>query len=418
MWLTSWFLRRSPFENPGGMTETRGFWNRTLSSRPVKSDSYFIFRLELHYCVKQRRSEAAVIQTLSNRGVEMISQLIKRTISLAAVGILTASAIVFAQTQAAEPVVETSKKTVNLKTTGTAVVDTESKPVSSLAGSQVEATTPKEGDVAASRESVDAEVPVNRFFNPEQRPSGIETSMGGSKTKATMPTKQSAASSGWEFSFAPYLYATGISGTVGARGRVLEVDASFGNVLENLDIGLMGTFEARKGKLIFLSDLVWTKMSAERDTPGGLYSTAKVGVNLFIFDPEVGYRVYESKAGSFDVLGGVRIWSVENNINLTTGLLPGFDVSQRKSWAAPVVGFHGLLNLSPKFFLSTKFDIGGAGIGADLTTQFYGGGGYRITPKIALIGGYRYLQVDYDDSEGFLFDTKMNGLVIGARFNF
>jgi len=83
-----------------------------------------------------------------------------------------------------------------------------------------------------------------------------------------------------------------------------------------------------------------------------------------------------------------------------------------------VIGAHGVLNLSPKFYLSSKFDIGGFGVGPDLTTQFYGGAGFRIKPNIALIGGYRYLMVDYDDSQGFLFDTNMNGFVFGAKFSF
>ncbi len=236
--------------------------------------------------------------------------------------------------------------------------------------------------------------------------------------KTPEPAKQAQASSDWQFAFSPYLYATGISGTIGAQGRTIEIDESFGDVLSNLDLGLMGTFEARKGKLIFVSDLIWTKMSVERDTPGDLYSDAKLGVNLFIFDPEVGYRVAESRAGSFDVLAGVRIWSVENNLNLRTGILPGFDVSQRKTFAAPVIGVHGLLNLSPKFYISSKFDVGGFGIGPDVTTQFYGGGGFRVKPNIALIAGYRYMMVDYDDSEGFLFDTNMNGFIFGAKFSF
>lgn len=251
----------------------------------------------------------------------------------------------------------------------------------------------------------------------------LETKLLARKTpfdKVAVPPsikKQDSSDDDWEFAFAPYLFAAGISGTVGARGRTVEVDANFGNVWENLDIGLMGAFQARKGRLVLLNDLVWTKLSAEKDTPGPLYSTAKLGINLFIFDPEIGYRLVDSEKGSLDVLGGVRIWSVETNINVTTGVLPGFDVSQRKSWAAPVVGLHGVVNVTPRFFLAGKFDIGGAGIGADLTTQLYGAAGYRITKHIALIGGYRWLQVDYDDDEGFIFDTQMSGLMFGVKFS-
>jgi len=145
----------------------------------------------------------------------------------------------------------------------------------------------------------------------------------GSETVAdsTSLKKQTASDdTGWHFGFAPYLFAAGISGTVGARGRTLEVDANFGNVWKNLDIGLMGAFEARKGRFVLLNDLVWTKLSSEKDTPGPLYSTAKLGINLFIFDPEFGYRLIDSKKGSLDVLGGVRVWSVETNLNVSTGI--------------------------------------------------------------------------------------------------
>jgi hypothetical protein len=137
-----------------------------------------------------------------------------------------------------------------------------------------------------------------------------------------------------------------------------------------------------------------------------------------MLDPEVGYRLIGREKGSFDVLGGARIWTVEANINVTSGRLPGFEASQRKTWAAPVVGVRGSYDFTPKFFGSTRFDIGGAGIGADLTAQFYSGVGYRIVPKIALVGGYRFMHVDYDDHSGFLFNTRMNGIILGAKFSF
>jgi hypothetical protein len=89
----------------------------------------------------------------------------------------------------------------------------------------------------------------------------------------------------------------------------------------------------------------------------------------------------------------------------------------RKTWASPVIGVRGNYDLTSKFFISSRFEIGGAGIGADLATKFYGGVGYRLGSKSALIGGYRYLQVDYDDHKGFLFDTRLNGIVLGAKFS-
>jgi hypothetical protein len=177
----------------------------------------------------------------------------------------------------------------------------------------------------------------------------------------------------------------------------------------------MGTLEVKKGKFVSFTDMMWVKMGAERTTPGPLYNTARADVNLFIFDPEFGYRLYESDRGAFDVLGGIRLWSVQNELETTTGVAQGFEVSQRKTFVAFVGGFHGVVNVSPRVFLGTKFDIG-AGSGTDITTQIYAGAGYKIRPKIALIGGYRYLKVNHDDSSGFVFDTQMNGFIIGAKF--
>ena len=258
-------------------------------------------------------------------------------------------------------------------------------------------------------------------FTPQSKHFGSFTAVAsGLETlnQKSAAGKSNSAGDRWHFAFAPYFYLTGLRGTVGARGRTIDLDASFGKVWDNLELGIMGTVEVSKKRFVSLTDVQWIKLSSKRDTPGGLFETAKVGVNLFILDPEAGYRVFTSKAGTLDVLGGARIWSAETNLNVTPGRLPGFDVSQRKTFAAPVVGARGQLNLSPKFYLSGKFDIGGAGIGADSTTQFFGGAGYRLLPGMAIVGGYRYLQVHYDDSEGFLFDTRMNGFVIGAKFSF
>jgi hypothetical protein len=259
----------------------------------------------------------------------------------------------------------------------------------------------------------------SRFsFTDPQKISASNSVVKEPSVASPAPQQAGPDDSGWEFSVAPYLFMAGISGTLGAGGNTIEVDSSFGNIWDNLDVGLMSTVEAHKGKFISLNDLAWIKLSKGRDTPGGGYSNAKLGLNIFIFDPEVGYRVLDKKAGTLDVVGGVRIWSVESNLNVTSGILPGFDVSKRKTWAAPVVGVRGLANLSSRFFLTGKFDIGGAGIGADLTTQLFGAAGYRLTKNIAIIGGYRWLQVDYDDSKGFIFDTQMSGLMIGAKFTF
>ncbi len=232
-----------------------------------------------------------------------------------------------------------------------------------------------------------------------------------------VPVKQSSTGKEWEFAVAPYLFLSGISGTVGADGRTLPIDLSVGDVLSHFKAGFMGTFEARRGRLVIVNDLIWVKLTQENVTPGSLYDTSKVSVNMTIYNPSAGVRVAESKVGSLDILGGLRVTSVKNTLSATSGILPSFSVSARKTWAAPVVGGHGLMNLSPKIYLSTIFDIG-RGFGTHVTGQAYGGLGYRVNPKVSLVGGYRYLKNDYSDDSGFVYDTSMQGLIMGAKFAF
>ena len=233
--------------------------------------------------------------------------------------------------------------------------------------------------------------------------------------KPLIAKKQVTTDSDWHIAVAPYLYMTGLSGQVGARGHVFDVDLSFGDILGDFKFGLMGTLEARKKKFVVLNDLIWIRLKEERvNTPPALFLETETRVKMFVWDPEIGYRVFESEKGFVDVLGGFRMMSVGLALDAVGGILPDVSEEQRKTWATPVGGIRGVVNVSEKVFLSGKFDIGG-GWGADFTTQIYAGGGYKLKPNLALIGGYRYLKTDYDDNEGFLFDTAMNGFIVGLR---
>ena len=232
-----------------------------------------------------------------------------------------------------------------------------------------------------------------------------------------LPKQANAPDRKWHFAFAPYLYLTGVSGTVGARNRTSDIHLSIGDVLSHFNGGLMGSFAARRGRLVIFNDLLWTKLTEERSTPRGLYDTGKITVNMTVINPMGGVRVVQSDRGSIELTAGVRITSVKTSLLFTSGILPGFNVEGRKTWAAPVVGAHGLVNLSPRFYLSTLFDVGG-GFGTHFTGQFDGGAGFRLTRRVALIGGYRYLKNDYSDDNGFVFDTAMNGILMGAKFSF
>jgi hypothetical protein len=221
----------------------------------------------------------------------------------------------------------------------------------------------------------------------------------------------------WEFSVTPYLFLARLDGLVGVVGQTAQVNASFRDIFRNLDFAAMGTFEARKGNWMFVGDAMYMSLSGQKITPSRLFSDIDVKVKETIIDPEVGYRVLKTERGSIDLMGGARIWHVNTHLTFQPLISPLVDVEGSRTWVDPVIGARLSTSLSPRVFVHGKFDMGGFGISSDFTGQAFGGVGFQVKPRIALLGGYRYLRVDYVN-EGFIFKTALSGVALGAKFNF
>ena len=54
----------------------------------------------------------------------------------------------------------------------------------------------------------------------------------------------------WRFAFIPYLWITSMTGELTVQGRTVDIDASFGDILDNSDsiFAFMGILSARKGR--------------------------------------------------------------------------------------------------------------------------------------------------------------------------
>jgi len=66
-----------------------------------------------------------------------------------------------------------------------------------------------------------------------------------------------------------------------------------------------------------------------------------------------------------------------------------------------------------KWRISFKADIGAGD--SDLDWNVFGGIGYMINPHFGLTAGYRILGVDYS-REGFVYDLRQSGLLLGFNF--
>ena len=92
-------------------------------------------------------------------------------------------------------------------------------------------------------------------------------------------------------------------------------------------------------------------------------------------------------------------------------------VSRTDDWFDPYVGLRGRYNLNEKFYLTAKADIGGFGVGADLTWQAEAALGMQLSKSMFTEIGYRALGVDLD-KDGLTMDTVTHGVQLTAGLTF
>lgn len=239
-----------------------------------------------------------------------------------------------------------------------------------------------------------------------------------------------ARADSWQYEFAPYVFATNLNGTTSVGGVHVEVDKSFGDILEQLDSGLMGTVVASNGTWTILGDAFYSKLSEEETRswqgPGGIGSLTgdlKVTLTQEIYQLAVGYRLARD-ATTLDVFAGGRYTGLENRFNLgatTGGLLPGgvSELRGSESWIEPVVGGRLMTpimdNLSLLAYADYSLGSGDSNGGYQAIVGVTWQTGESWNTKI----GYRYLSWDYrHNSSGYVWDMVMQGFYVGVGFQF
>lgn len=219
---------------------------------------------------------------------------------------------------------------------------------------------------------------------------------------------------GWEVFLSPYLWASGLKGEVGSRGRSTEVDLGFSDIVKNLDGALMLPIELRKGRWGLLSELILIKLSDQSGTPGPLFGSVELGADETLVQLLPLYRIIPQDPVALDVLAGGRLWHISAELNFTPGILPGVIVDATERWIDPIIGVRTIAEIGKRWRIYGYGDLGGFGISSDFTWQLLGTIGYQIGTGTVLRFGYRHLDVDFENEDnGFIFDTGTGGWILG-----
>jgi hypothetical protein len=223
----------------------------------------------------------------------------------------------------------------------------------------------------------------------------------------------------WSFTIAPYVYMTGLKGDVATLPPLPsgKVDASFGDIIKNVDLGFMGAGELRKGRFGILTDVFWTRVTGDFATPRGLlFNGGTLQSDTVMATVSVAFRIAQVERGWLDVVGGVRGNYIGTDLTLNAGLLPQQNVSNSTGWVDGLGGLRGRINIWKGLFANAITVAGGGG--ANVVVDLLGGVGYAFTEHISVYGGYRYVKVDYQNKSGFVWDVEYKGPVFGAAFTF
>jgi hypothetical protein len=193
-----------------------------------------------------------------------------------------------------------------------------------------------------------------------------------------------------------------------SQGRQVDVDVPFSDILSNLHFAGMGYFSMKNDTWFLSSQLVYMNLQQSQDVLNG---TAEVTVEETIADVGGGYRITELAT----LLVGARL------VDLRTELSFDRNGKASKTWVDPYVGAAFVAPLSERWWLDLHGDIGGFGVGSDLTWQAWADVGYRASDVMTVFLGFRAFDVDYEDGSGtnlFKYDVLTSGPQLGVAFRF
>lgn len=220
----------------------------------------------------------------------------------------------------------------------------------------------------------------------------------------------------WTFTVAPYLWVTGQEGKVATLPPLppAEVDISFGDVIDNLDMALMGLAEARKGRFGISSEILYLSVSAGAELSGPEFSGADYEEDLLSATFAASYALTQDKDHLLDAVAGVRFWDLDNTLELKAGDFPDTTVSAQESWNDLFIGLKGKTRVNDHWYL-TGWSYAAVAGDSDSFWDVFGGAGYEYSDTFSLVVGYRHQEVDYEKGD-FLFDVELSGPIVGLVF--
>lgn len=245
-----------------------------------------------------------------------------------------------------------------------------------------------------------------------------------------------APASPWRAEMNMWIWVLGLEGNVGARGAVVGVSSSFGDILEASDsvFAFSGRLEVANGPIGGFIDGLYSKLGAEDRTGPGLVASVDATMEQSLIDFGLMYRIGDWKTDdqaareaadartslTLDLYAGGRY----SGVDVTLQPAGGAELKAGRDWVDPIAGAKVVIPFAERWHLAVNGDIGGFGVSSDLTWSATAVVGYDFhigTLPSTVMVGYRAVGWDYSDGDGseeFVWDVVQHGFIIGLSMRF
>lgn len=229
----------------------------------------------------------------------------------------------------------------------------------------------------------------------------------------------------WTFSIDPfYGWLPGFDGNMRVFGVNASIDITAWDLIQNLDLLLHaldgiyeGSGELRNHQFGLQYDIVYLNLGGSQQFGGNVVSgSLDLGFKMSMTTLAGNYRFYETPTAYADVIAGARISDVEVDLDIALG--PGFELSDGDTWVDPVVGVKGRYDLNQNWYVKGSALYGGFGVSSDHLYDVAGFVGYEWNNGMELYGGWRVAYTDYSNDDGFEWDMRLSGPMLGLTFKF
>lgn len=222
---------------------------------------------------------------------------------------------------------------------------------------------------------------------------------------------QAQVQQGLEYSLTPFIWGQSLDGTIALGAVSGDVDVSFSDLADALEMTLPIHFEAKGPVWTLIAEINYADLSQDLDLPRS--ATGQVDVEMLTVELLSGYQL----SNVTELIFGARYVDIDAALKFD---VPGGPGAQRRfggdqNWIDPVVGLRYGGPISRRWLFNLRVDAAGFGLGSDLTWNSRIGFGVEVSNVTTILFGWHWMDTDYDET-GFTYDMLQSGPEVGFKF--